>query len=80
MPSFGWGTGCLIDRPDIHLAGGAAPVTLAGRLVIHNSEVLSDLVLGQLTTKGTPMMYGSSHLPPGFKIRHGNSGAHPSAV
>lgn len=42
------------------LAGASAPVTLAGTLVIHNAEVLSGLVLSQLTCKGTPVFYGSS--------------------
>ena len=42
------------------MAGGTAPVTLAGTVVTHNAEVLAGIVLGQLTRKGTPSMYGSS--------------------
>lgn len=42
------------------LAGGSSPITLAGTLVLHNSEVLSGLVLSQLTNRGTPFMYCSS--------------------
>jgi len=42
------------------MAGGTAPVTLAGTLVTHNAEVLSGIVLSQLTNKGTPNVYGSS--------------------
>lgn len=42
------------------MAGGTSPVTLAGTLVTHNAEVLSGIVLAQLTKKGTPNMYGSS--------------------
>jgi trimethylamine--corrinoid protein Co-methyltransferase len=42
------------------LAGGSSPVTLAGTLVIHNAEVLSGLVLSQLTCKGTSFIYCSS--------------------
>jgi trimethylamine--corrinoid protein Co-methyltransferase len=42
------------------MAGGTSPVTLAGTLVTHNAEVLSGIVLAQLTNKGTPNMYGSS--------------------
>jgi trimethylamine--corrinoid protein Co-methyltransferase len=42
------------------MAGGSSPVTLAGTLVLHNSEVLSTCVLSQLTRKGTPFVYGSS--------------------
>ncbi len=42
------------------MSGGSTPVTLAGTLVVHNSEVLSALVLNQLTRKGAPVVYGSS--------------------
>ncbi len=42
------------------MAGGSAPVTLAGTLVTHNAEVLSGLTLAQLTRRGTPVVYGSS--------------------
>jgi len=42
------------------MAGGTSPVTLAGTLVTHNAEVLSGIVLAQLTNKGAPNMYGSS--------------------
>jgi len=42
------------------LTGGSSPITLAGTLVLHNSEVLSGLVLSQLTNRGTPFMYCSS--------------------
>jgi len=41
------------------LAGGTAPVTLAGTVVQHNVEVLSALMLAQLVKKGTPCTYGS---------------------
>jgi trimethylamine--corrinoid protein Co-methyltransferase len=42
------------------MAGGSAPVTLAGTLVDHNAEVLGGIVLGQCTRKGAKMIYGSS--------------------
>jgi trimethylamine--corrinoid protein Co-methyltransferase len=42
------------------MAGGTAPVTLAGALVTHNAEVLSGITLSQLTRKGAPVIYGSS--------------------
>jgi len=42
------------------MSGGSAPVTLAGTLVQHNAEVLSGLVLAQLTERGSPVIYGSS--------------------
>ena len=42
------------------MAGGSAPVSLAGTLVVHNAEVLSGIVLSQLTERGAPIIYGSS--------------------
>jgi len=42
------------------MAGGSSPVTLAGTLVLHNAEVLSGIVLAQLTERGSPVTYGSS--------------------
>ena len=42
------------------MAGSTAPVTLAGTLAVHNAEVLAGIVLGQLTKKGAPNLYGSS--------------------
>ena len=45
------------------MAGGTAPVTLAGALVTHNAEVLGGITLNQLTCKGSPVVYGSSTCP-----------------
>jgi trimethylamine---corrinoid protein Co-methyltransferase len=42
------------------MCGGSAPVSLAGTLVVHNAEVLSGIVLAQLTSRGAPVIYGSS--------------------
>jgi trimethylamine---corrinoid protein Co-methyltransferase len=42
------------------MAGGSAPVTLAGTLVVHNAEVLAGIVLAQLTEPGVRVVYGSS--------------------
>lgn len=42
------------------MAGGTAPVNLAGTLVTHNAEILSGITLSQLTRKGAPVIYGSS--------------------
>jgi trimethylamine--corrinoid protein Co-methyltransferase len=42
------------------LSGATAPMPLAGTLVVHNAEVLSGIVLAQLTNPGTPIIYGSS--------------------
>ena len=52
--------GIVINILSMAMAGGSSPVTLAGTLVTHNAEVLSGIVLSQLTSKGTPVMYGSS--------------------
>jgi len=41
------------------LAGVTSPTTLAGTLVIHNCEILSALVLSQLTKRGSRFTYGS---------------------
>ncbi len=49
------------------MSGATAPVTLAGSFVVHNCEVLSGLVLQQLTVKGSKCVYGSSSL--GFDLR-----------
>ena len=42
------------------MAGGSSPVTLAGTLVTHNAEVLAGIMLGQLTERGSKVLYGSS--------------------
>ena len=42
------------------MAGGSAPVTLAGTLVTHNAEVLAGITLIQLAARGAPVIYGSS--------------------
>lgn len=42
------------------LSGATAPVTLGGTLVTHNAEVLSAVVLSQLSAKGAPVLYASS--------------------
>lgn len=41
------------------LSGATSTATLAGTLVQHNAEVLSALMLAQLTNKGTPCTYSS---------------------
>jgi trimethylamine--corrinoid protein Co-methyltransferase len=45
------------------LAGGSAPVHLAGTLVVQNCEIISSLVLNQLTCKGSQFVYGCSTCP-----------------
>ena len=50
----------VVNILSMAMSGGSAPVTLAGTLVGHNAEVLSGVVLNQLTRKGAPVIYGSS--------------------
>ena len=42
------------------MSAASSPIFLAGTLVIHNAEVLAGMVLTQLTSPGTPFVYGSS--------------------
>jgi len=41
------------------LAGGTAPVTLGGTILMHNVEFLSGLTLFQAVNPGTPIIYGT---------------------
>jgi trimethylamine--corrinoid protein Co-methyltransferase len=41
------------------MMGGTAPATMAGGLALGNAEVLSSLVMHQLTRPGAPFVYGS---------------------
>lgn len=52
--------GIPINIISMAMAGATSPVTLAGTLVTHNAEVLSTVVLSQLSCKGAPCIYGSS--------------------
>ena len=47
----------LLPEP---MTGVSAPYTVAGLLAIHNTEVLSGVVISQLVRPGTPVIYGSS--------------------
>ena len=57
------------------MSGGSSPVTLAGTLVVHNAEVLSGIVLAQLTERGCPMMYGSSTTAMDLKLAAASVGS-----
>jgi len=52
--------GVTVTILSMAMAGATSTVTLAGTLVTHNAEVLSGIVLHQLTAKGAPVIYGSS--------------------
>jgi trimethylamine--corrinoid protein Co-methyltransferase len=45
------------------MSAGSGPVHLAGTLIIQNCELLSSLVLQQLTRKGAQFVYGDSTCP-----------------
>jgi trimethylamine--corrinoid protein Co-methyltransferase len=57
------------------MAGGSGPVTLAGTLVTHNAEVLSGITLAQLTTRGCPVIYGSSTTAMDLKLAAASVGS-----
>jgi trimethylamine---corrinoid protein Co-methyltransferase len=42
------------------ITGVTAPYTLAGLLTVHNAEVLSGIVISQLTNPGLPVIYASA--------------------
>lgn len=52
--------GIPVNIISMAMAGATSPVTLAGTLVTHNAEVLSTIVLSQLSCKGAPCIYASS--------------------
>jgi trimethylamine--corrinoid protein Co-methyltransferase len=52
--------GIPIKINPLGLAGGTTCINLAGTIVTHNAENLSMIVLGQLVSKGHPMVYGTS--------------------
>ncbi|WDP91509.1 MAG: trimethylamine methyltransferase family protein [Desulfobacter sp.] len=62
------------------MAGGTAPVTLAGTLVNHNAEVLSGITLAQLTRRGTPVIYGSSTTAMDLRLASASVGTPECAV
>lgn len=62
------------------MAGGTAPVTLAGTLVNHNAEVLAGITLAQLTRRGTPVIYGSSTTAMDLKLASASVGTPECAV
>jgi len=50
------------------LSGFIAPVTLTGTLIQHTAETLSGIVISQIASPGTPILYGGS--PAIFDVRH----------
>ncbi len=62
------------------LSGGSSPVHLAGTLVIQNCEMLSSLVLDQLTAKGAQFLYGSSTCPMDLRMATATVGSPETGV
>ena len=52
--------GVPVNMLSMAMAGASSPISLSGTLVTHNAEVLSSIVLSQVTSPGAPLMYGSS--------------------
>ena len=57
-----------VEYISMPLSGFMAPVTLVGTLIQHTAETLSGLVISQLTSPGTPVLYGGS--PAIFDVRY----------
>ncbi len=45
---------------NLAMAGSTAPITLAGLLAMQNAEMLAGIVLTQLVSPGTPVVYGTT--------------------
>jgi trimethylamine--corrinoid protein Co-methyltransferase len=45
---------------NLAMAGSTAPITLAGLLAMQNAEMLAGVVLSQLVSPGTPVIYGTT--------------------
>jgi trimethylamine---corrinoid protein Co-methyltransferase len=61
-------SGIPVEYVSMPLTGFMAPVTLVGSLVQHTAETLSGIVISQLTSPGTPALYGGS--PAIFDVRY----------
>jgi trimethylamine---corrinoid protein Co-methyltransferase len=66
-------SGVGLNIVSMAMAGGSAPVTLAGTLVTHDAEVLAGVTLAQLTAPGTCVVYGSAST--GIDLRFGTATA-----
>ncbi|KPL06766.1 hypothetical protein AMJ86_07310 [bacterium SM23_57] len=60
-----------VEFVSMPLAGATAPVTLAGALVQHTEETLGGVVITQVISPGTPVIYGGS--PAVFDMREGTT-------
>ena len=73
-------TGSVINILSMAMAGGTAPVSLAGTLVTHNAEVLGGITLNQLVAKGAPVIYGSSTTAMDLKLGAASVGTPECAI
>ena len=73
-------SGSVINILSMAMAGGTSPITLAGTLVTHNAEVLGGITLNQLTSKGAPVIYGSSTTAMDLKIGAASVGTPECAI
>jgi len=68
MGAQNWIPPVLISMP---LTGSTAPITIGGSLVQHTAESLSGVVIGQLASQGSPIIWGGS--PAAFDMRFGTT-------
>jgi trimethylamine--corrinoid protein Co-methyltransferase len=73
-------TGSVINILSMAMAGGTSPATLGGTLVTHNAEVLGGITLNQLTSKGAPVIYGSSTTAMDLKLGTASVGTPECAI
>jgi trimethylamine--corrinoid protein Co-methyltransferase len=73
-------TGSIVNILSMAMAGGTAPVSLAGALVTHNAEVLGGITLNQLVAKGAPVIYGSSTTAMDLKLGTASVGTPECAI
>jgi trimethylamine--corrinoid protein Co-methyltransferase len=73
-------TGSVVNILSMAMAGGTAPVSLAGTLVTHNAEVLGGITLNQLVAKGAPVIYGSSTTAMDLKLGTASVGTPECAI
>jgi trimethylamine--corrinoid protein Co-methyltransferase len=65
------GAGVPAEIVSMPLAGGAAPVTLAGSITQHAAECLAGIVIHQLACAGSPIVWGGA--PAIFDMRTGTT-------
>ncbi|MCF8039805.1 MAG: trimethylamine methyltransferase family protein [Desulfohalobiaceae bacterium] len=73
-------SGLVCNILSMAMAGGTAPVSLAGTLVTHNAEILGGLTLSQLARKGAPVIYGSSTTAMDLKLASASVGTPECAL